>query len=626
MARRPFDPNAAFRTALEHFEAGRYIRAKAGLDELHRLLPREPAIARALGAACSELGLHDEAVAHFLQVVETAPEPLDYFNLGKALQLAGRYPEAVRIHETGLKHAPADRQLLLGCASALAQCGRRDEAIAAYETLLRAPPEFPEALFNFAEVLVQADQAERAVEVYRRALKAEPDNLTTLSGLVRAQLLACNWEGFDAACDRLLRGVPQATHLDPFTLLTIADDPGLHLAAARTLTRGISNPAPVKVAYAPGGRLRIAYLSADFRDHATSYLLAGVLEAHDRERFEIHAFNLGTPDTSTIRKRIEAAVSSFHEIGGLSPDKAMTQIKAVAPHILVDLMGHTRGASLPLMRSRLAPVEVNFLGYPGTTALPALDYIVLDPVVAMPDVAAALTEAPVILPGCYQPNDPARPRPEAVPPRESLGLPAQGFVYVCFNNAGKVTPGVFDAWMTILQAVGSSVLWLYLPDETARANLRREAERRGVAAGRLVFAGKLPLEQHLARYLAASLFLDTFPYGAHTTGSDALWMGCPVLTRAGRSFPSRVAASLLTQSCLPELITQTTEDYIARAIAIGRAPERAAALRAHLEAGRATNPLFDAATFARNLERAYSEMWARHKRGARPRILDLTAQ
>jgi predicted O-linked N-acetylglucosamine transferase (SPINDLY family) len=301
------------------------------------------------------------------------------------------------------------------------------------------------------------------------------------------------------------------------------------------------------------------------------------------------------------------------------------RLRAMGVDIAIDLMGHTAKADFDIFRNRAAPIQVGFLGYPGTTGSEAVSYLIVDPVIATDEVRRTMTEQPVIMPHCYQCNDDQRPWPDDGPTRAQCGLPESAFVYCSFNQTRKITPVVFDLWMRILRSVESSVLWLYVRFEGARANLLREAKKCGVAPERIVFAERLPVTQHLARFRLADLMLDTFPYGAHTTASDALWMGCPVLTCAGRSFASRVAASLVDTVGLPELVTTSFEDYEALATELARDPAKIALLRARLGEARTTTPLFDTALFCRDLERAYDLMWERYVAGVPPAMIDLRA-
>jgi predicted O-linked N-acetylglucosamine transferase (SPINDLY family) len=367
------------------------------------------------------------------------------------------------------------------------------------------------------------------------------------------------------------------------------------------------------------GRLRLAYLSADFHRHATAVLISELLELHERSGFEVVGVSFGPDDGSDTRKRIIAAFDRHIEIAGKNDEDAARLIADLGTDIAIDLKGHTKDARPGILAYRPAPIQVNYLGYPGTMGVPYLDYIMADPIVLPFDQQAHFSEKIVHLPDCYQVNDRKRQIASHTPTREELGLPPKGFVFCCFNNSWKITPTVFDVWMRLLQAVEGSVLWLLRDNEIAETNLRREAASRGIDPARLIFAGRLPLAEHLARHRLADLFLDTLPYNAHTTASDALWAGLPVITCRGETFAGRVAASLLQAAGLPELVTNCLADYEALALKLARDAVALSAVKAKLARERDTCALFDSVRFARHIESAYRTMWEIFQRGEAPK-------
>jgi predicted O-linked N-acetylglucosamine transferase (SPINDLY family) len=366
-------------------------------------------------------------------------------------------------------------------------------------------------------------------------------------------------------------------------------------------------------------KITLGYLSADFFAHATAFLVAELLEKHDRERFQVFGYSFGPDDGSPMRRRLQIAFDRFVDLKDASFTASAERIAADEVDILVDLKGYTRDARPQILALRPAPVQVNYLAYPGTMGVPFMDYLLADEFVIPPDQQPFFTEKVVYLPGCYQVNDSRREIAPHTPSRADCGLPQEGFVFCGFNNSYKITPEMFSVWMELLKAVPGSVLWLLESNRFAPANLRREAEARQVAAERLVFAPRMPLPEHLARHRLADLFLDTFPVNAHTTASDALWAGCPVLTVAGQTFVSRVAGSLLRTVGLPELVANSFDEYHAMALRLARDGELLAGLRARLEANRMTSRLFDAGRFARNIEEAYRMMWEIRASGRPPR-------
>jgi predicted O-linked N-acetylglucosamine transferase (SPINDLY family) len=400
------------------------------------------------------------------------------------------------------------------------------------------------------------------------------------------------------------------------------DDAALQLRCARNLIGDrIGTPPPPK-ATGPAwrnDRIKVAYLSADFRRHATAYLIAELVERHERERFEVIGISFGPDDGSDMRARLEGAFDRFVDVTGSSDEAVAEQITRWRVDISVDLMGHTQYSRPGILAFRPAPIQTSYLGFPGTTGADFIDYVIADPIVLPFDRQPCFAEQIVHLPDCYQVNDTTRRIAPRTPTRQECGLPAEGFVFCCFNTSWKITPAVFDVWMQLLGVIPGSVLWLLRDNAEAEANLRNEAAARGVDPARLVFADRLAPEEHLARHRLADLFLDTLPYNAHTTASDALWAGLPLLTCRGETFAARVAASLLNAVGLPGLVTTSLEDYEALALKLGTDHALRRRLRASLEANRASCPLFDAGLFRRHLEAVYETMWGRWQRGESPR-------
>jgi predicted O-linked N-acetylglucosamine transferase (SPINDLY family) len=372
--------------------------------------------------------------------------------------------------------------------------------------------------------------------------------------------------------------------------------------------------------------MRIAYLSADFRRHATAYLIAELIERHDRERFEIIGLSYGPDDRSDMRARLAGAFDRFVDVRTSSDEAIARLIERSRVDIAVDLMGHTQFARPAILAFRPAPIQAAYLGFPGTTGADFIDYVIADPIVAPFELQPCFTEKIVHLPECYQVNDSARKIATRIPTREEFGLPAEGFVFCCFNTSWKIAPAMFEVWLRLLRAVPGSVLWLLRDNADAERNLRREAAARGADPSRLVFADRLGPEQHLARHRLADLFLDTLPYNAHTTASDALWAGLPLLTCRGETFAARVAASLLESVGLPELVTTSLGDYETLALELATDDQLRRQLRQRLEGNRLTHPLFDTQRFRRHIEAAYQTMWELWQRRESPRSFSVDPQ
>ena len=542
-------------------------------------------------------------------------------NLSATLFRQDKFGEAIEVARRALTIEPDAVEALVALGSALVKQRRLDEALVAMERAVAAAPSDPTALMGRASVLTELRRYDLAIADYRAAQRIDPGKENLRGLLVTAQMQACDWTGLAGETDALLADIRRGKALaNPFYLLTTPATAADQLLGARGMTRRDYLPlSPLfRGERYDNDRIRVAYVSGDFHKHATAHLMTGVFEHHDRARFETFGISVGPDDGSPERQRLLTAFDHFVDVQERGNDEIAALIHGNRVDIAVDLGGFTEGGRLAVFARRPAPVQVSYLGLPGTTGAPYLDYLVADAVVIPADAHRFYSEKIVTLPDTYQANDDKRRIAPGTPTRREAGLPETGFVFCCFNNNYKIAPVVFDIWMGLLAAVEGSVLWLMRSNEVAAANLRREAAARGVSPDRLVFAPPLPVAEHLARHRLAGLFLDTSPYNAHTTASDALWSGLPVLTCPGSTFPSRVAASLLRAIGLPELITSSFEEYRDLALTLARDPERLAAIRTKLAANRDTTALFDTARFTRHLESAYSTMVERHRRGEAP--------
>ena len=436
----------------------------------------------------------------------------------------------------------------------------------------------------------------------------------------------CKWDELIPLSEEVRRGVKQAAlptienQIAPFSFLAVPGSTPLEQKICATnwahskfhALTALRKDMKFKFEQGNKHKLHIGYLSADFRDHPVAHLMAQIFELHDRERFHITAYSFGPDAAGPMRSRLEKAFDRFIDIKDLSHENAARRIYEDRIDILVDLMGYTKHFRSAILAMRPAPVQVNYLGYPGTMGADFIDYLIADRFIIPPELQQHYTEKVVWLPDSYMPRDRSGRRlPEPV--RKECGLPEDGIVFCCFNQPFKLSPAVFDTWCRLLNAVPHSVLWLSACNPLAQANLLREAENRGVAASRLIWAPRLEsMEEHLARIQCADLFLDTFPYNAHTTCSDALWMGLPVITCAGETFPSRVAGSLLTALGVPELVTYHPDDYYSLALELATNRNKYENIRSKIISNRDIAPLFDSKLFTRNLEAAYTEMWVKY--------------
>jgi predicted O-linked N-acetylglucosamine transferase (SPINDLY family)/glycosyltransferase involved in cell wall biosynthesis len=628
-------------TALSAKAAGNILKTagelKGAIALYRRSLEIEPDYAPALynlGLVFHETEQFDEAEACFRRVAALDPRDAEaLFHLGVLLQRRMRLDEAADTFRLALRHAPDNPHLWmrLGDVGIARLTGRSlREAAECFRKALELQPGLADAHFALGNVHRFDGRHDEALRSFQEALRLEPTSAAFGAGLLNEMQQLCDWSRLDDLSEFLRRSAierpEQALH--PFSLLSIPSTPKEQLACAKNFSRllaGTMAAERTRLGFRfdrpPRGRLRIGYLSAEFHAHATAYLAAELFELHDRGRFEVLAYSYGPDDGSPIRARLRRGFDRFVDLGSRSHAEAAAAIRADGVDILVDLKGYTMHARPEIMALRPAPVQVNFLGYPGTMGAEFIDYIVGDRFVTPAGEAGHFSESLAILPDCYQVNDRRRQVAET-PPRRKLGLPDGAFVFCCFNQTYKILPEFFAAWMRMLQGVPGSVLWLLEWNPFVAQNLRREATARGVDPARLIFAPSLPLAEHLGRLPAADLFLDTLPVNAHTTASDALWAGLPLLTCTGETFVSRVAESLLTAVGLPELVTRGVADYEALGLRLARAPEELLALRNKLSVNRKTAPLFDTPRFVRNLETAYEAMWRIHAAGGAPRLIE----
>lgn len=552
------------------------------------------------------------------------------FNCAVLESDAGDLPAAAELLKAAIGGSPDFFPAYINLGGVLERGGAPQEGIDTWKALLgRVAPVTGNAvemkitaLKQIGRVFSDHNQSAMAELALREALELLPEQRDVIEQYVALRMSQCEWP-IMAPTERVERKTLMMG-ISPLSASAYADDPILHLGTSvRFVEQAVPDPevnpfdrreAAIDLA---GRRMRIGYVSSDLRDHAIGYLMAELFEVHDRSQVEVFAYYCGRPDEGALNARIKAAVEHWIDIRAMSDDAAAERIAADGIDILVDVNGHTRDGRSNLFARRPAPIIVNWLGYPGTMGTPYHHYVIADDWIIPEGFEHYYTEKVVRLP-CYQPNDRKRMVAPHRPTRAEAGLPEDAFVFCSFNGVQKLTRHVYDRWLEILCAVPNSVLWLLDPGAETVQRLGDYAEQRGVARQRIVVAGKMANPYHLARYPLADLFLDSFPYGAHTTASDALWMGVPILTMSGRSFASRVCGSLVRAAGLPELIVDTPQAFVQRAIELARAPAEVAALKAKLEANRATCDLFDMDKLARSLEALYAGMCADYLQGALP--------
>lgn len=652
--------------------AGRSKEAIALYEQILKKYPKNVKAQKALGALRKKTGavsgnvVTKDHLEHLMTLLrQNQPEVL--LNLFKSLDLSGpyasvalnlagaahsrleNYQEAIACYQQALELHPGYVEALYNLAKAQQDLGALEDAAKSYERVLRLKPDLAWAHYNLGNIARARKDHHVAVEHYRSALEIEPGlawahynlslALTDLREYTDAlqscdhalklmrggdQLLAhklnlharlCDWAPIRENAHKMPALGISGEAVTPFAMLAMDDDPARQLQRARKYSneRYPGEPlAPPARPKARPDRLKIGYFSADFHNHPSMHLLARVYELHDKDRFEVYAYSSGRDSDDEYRQRLLKSVDKFKDIKALSDKEAAGLVRQDRLDIAIDLSGFTKGSRHGLFKRRPAPLSVNYLGFPGTLGAKCFDYIIGDQRVIPEEARQYFDEKVIYLPHCYMPSDDTKPISEKEVSRTDEGLPEEGFVFCCFNNSYKLQSREFDIWMRLLQRIEGSVLWLQDFGETPVQNLRAEAVKRGINLDRLIFARRLPLDEHLARLKLADLFLDTFNYNAHTTASDACWAGLPVLTLAGKSFAARVASSILHTLDLPELITETEEAYEEKAQTLATRPFELQRYRARLASCRLSSPFFSSEIYTRHLEDAYDTIWERY--------------
>ena len=601
----------------------RHEEALASYDRALELRPSYADAHNNRAAALRDLKRPEEALASCDRALELQPDYAHvHNNRGTILSDLRRFEEALASYERALQLEPDYAEALNNRGNALVVLERTEEALVSYDRALRARPGYAHALSNLGNALGDLRRPDEAARVYARLLDLAPDHEYALGRMFHSRLRCCDWAQYAENGSRIVQAVKEGRKADaPLTFLAVSDSAELQLACARAYARDRYPPSPAPLWTGQPyrhDRIRVAYVSADFRDHAVSCLTVGLFEAHDRDRFDAIALSLHPEDQSVTGRRVKAAFSRFFDVSRKGDREVAALLRDMEVDIAVDLTGFTADARSRIFAHRGAPIQVNYLGFPATMGAEYIDYIIADRFVIPEDMRAHYAEKVVYLPDTFQANDGKRRIAETTPTREEVGLPESGFVFCSFNNSYKINPRFFEVWMRLLRSVNGSVLWLVADNASVRDNLRAEAAKREVEPRRLVFAPRIQYAEHLARLRLADLFLDSLPFNAGTTASDALWAGVPVLTCAGEAFAARMAGSLLHAVDLPGLITFRIEDYEALALRLATVPGDLARIRATLASNRADCPLFDTDRFRRNIEAAYLAMWERYQRGEAP--------
>lgn len=595
------------------------------LAAMDKALTLRPDLAEAWvgrGNALLDLDRPQEAITAFDRALTIRPEFAPALTgHGNAFARTGRHGQAEAAFDRALGADAAFAEAWLGRGVLQLSLGRQDDALASLDKAIAFNPGLPMAWLARGQIHYLGKRFDAALADWSRTLALNPDQPGAAAACLRARMHHCDWSGFDEACARVRSAVRNGGLVAPFMFVAIPSSPAEQLQCARRWIDRHFRSVPAATAMGKRvdrDRIHVAYLSADFHEHATSHLMAGVFEQHDKAGYQITAISIGPDDGSSMRRRIEAAFDRFVDARSLGDDETAEFIRVNEVDILIDLKGYTQGARTGILAMRPAPIQVSYLGFPGTIGADFIDYVIADPNLIPEQEFDCFPEKVVWLPDTYQANDRRREIAGTAPDRAAHGLPESGFVFCCFNDNYKIIPEVFASWMRILHAVEHGVLWLFEDNAIVAENLRREAAARGIAPERLIFARRMPNADHLARHRCADLFLDTLPYGAHTTASDALWAGLPVLTCLGQTFAGRVGASLLNAVRLPELVTTSAAAYEALAIRLAHDRTELSALKRKLDRNRLTTPLFDTRGFTLGLETAYAAMMQRYRANLPP--------
>ena len=604
----------------------KYVEALESFDRALTCRPDLVEIWNSRGSILSILGRYEEALTNFERAIALKPDYAEPFNnRGNVLNEMKCYKDALASYDNAIKLKPDYFEAWSNRGVALKELRLYDQAIESYDKAIAIKSDYAEAWNNRGNALFELRRHEEALVSFSNALQHKPDLDFVFGMYLHTKMMLCDWQEFDANLailrDKVIRGERASA---PFPLLSVVDEPSLHREAAERyggekFPRVFAPMEGLKQAVAsPSKKIRIGYFSADFREHAVSYLIAELLESHDRKKFEVFGFSLRESSSDGMRQRIARSCDRFIDLHSKSDQDAGRVIAELQIDIGIDLGGYTKYARTGIFSQKRMPIQAHYLGYIGTMGLDYFDYIVADKTVLPESNKDYFSEKIIYLPNSFQANDSTRQISDKSFTKEELGLPVDGFIFCCFNNNYKIVPQTFSAWMRILKATKGSVLWLFEDSPQVARNLAKEASQRGIDPNRLIFAKHLPRADYMARYKVADLFLDTLPYNAGTTASDALWVGLPVLTCMGNSFAGRMAASLLTNIGLPELVTRTPEEYESLAIEVASNPDKLAQIKIKLAKNRSTTPLFDTPLFTKHIEAAYQAAYDRYQSGLPP--------
>ena len=635
-----------------------YKNAISDYQQFIRLIPNNPYGYYNLGKALSLLNRHDEAIIHYEKAITLKPDYAEaYVNCGLALSFLNRHDEAIICYEKAITLKPDYAEAYVNCGSALSLLNRHDEAIICCEKAITLKPDYAEAYFNFGKALNLSNRHNGAIIYYEKAIALKPDyaeayvNCGSVLGLLNrhdealihyekaiafapdydylpgwimhSKQHALDWNGYDDLRENIIKGTASLKNSShPFIILSMTDDLKIQKISAEVFSKAqtgqLKNSKIIPMKYGHK-KIKIGYFSADFHNHATMHLIAEMLESHNKEKFEIIGFSYGIDVRDDWSERARKSFDGFYNVFNMNDERVADLSRQLEIDIAIELKGYTQESRPAIFFYKAAPIQINYLGYPGTLGAEYIDYIIADKNLIPENKKVFYTENIIYLPGCYQPNCAKRDIDKTKISRKEFGLPEDAFIYCAFNNAYKITPQTLLSWAKILSKVTNSVIWVLSDSENTNENILREFNAKGIDSQRIIFAKRMPIEKHLARLQLADLFLDTFPYNAHTTASDALRVGLPVLTMMGQSFASRVASSLLKQLELTELITENEKDYESIAIQLGSNIKNFNSIKDKVSNNLQKTDLFNPKVITTNIELAFEKAYEIYLNDEAPR-------
>lgn len=601
--------------AVALFSLGELDEALVDIDVVLRASPRMCEAWSNKGLILHGKAQYAQALEHHTKALSLGPQIPDlYMNRARTLACVRRFEEAISDYQSALNLDPESGEAYTNLGNAYLALGNNTEARRCHKKATVLSPNVAGIWVNFAHFLGRVKDYPGAISAIQRALSLDARIPYGAASLLANRLKICDWTDYDVCVRTIEKEVDaQEESINPFSFLAISDSPNLQRLCSEKFAETFTSPAPKPNAGANNSqRIKIGYFSADIGNHPVARLIVGLLELHDRSRFELILFTLLKRPVDALQDRIVRAVDRVIDISQLDTLEAIEITRRLSLDIAVDLQGYTLHCRPEIFAHRIAPLQINYLGYPGTMGADFIDYLIADRFLIPDEYREFYSEKVIYLPSCYQPNDHKRPAAKRAFTRAALGLPDDSFVYCSFNNPYKINPVVFAAWMRILSKVPNSILWLYIDNSVARDSLLSHALSAGITANRIVFAESMSQELHISRLREADLFLDTFPYNAHTTASDALWARLPVLTLTGKSFASRVAGSILKSADMSSLITYTLDDYEKLAVELALDSARLAKLKERLSQGRDTTPLFNTERYTKNYEKSLFALHERH--------------